>query len=316
MLFMQVDPEKLANWNHVAIPTLTAAEKAGYDVAKETERLYQVHLRSIRKDGIDSLNAMSEFTELALRWLAVNDGWDNVDKTIKARYPKRFIATVGYIKQSIARTNNFIDAQKSASCRAHKAQTESSTKTTTRRSSGQSFDVVGATRALFRFSQKALRSPNPQEFEPMFAQLATIWISETGGIDKVDKTILDPYPGWFKGKLDIFQSDPLWAHSMKVTRNRFSVEEMTSDLFEKAKQCFPDAARNANAKPATPQLDMEFYLLAVYWTESIGGWHNVDQAIRNRYPSWFVRKIDAIAKKLPMAKMMAFDDWNKRPARK
>ncbi|SPO27587.1 uncharacterized protein UTRI_04381_B [Ustilago trichophora] len=316
MVIVQLDDsilDRLADSPPVELPKLTAEQKAKWNVALGTEILYQAHLQCMHDcrnhDGpVISLHPSSSlYSDLALTWWAVTGGWNNVDKAIKDRYPNTFIAAVNFTKQNIEITNTLIQAHRKA-----KAGSSSSKSTDEPTRSGKPFDVVGATRALFEFSQKALRGPDPHEFESMFAHLATLWMNETGGTANIPKTILDPYPSWFKGKLDMFQHDPHWAEILKKGPPKVNVEACTRDLFEMAKKRYPDAPRGMDAGSNDFQLEMQFRLMVVQWCEMTGGWDKLGKEIRDRYPSWFVKKLESISKKLPLAKVMAFDQYNSR----
>lgn len=313
---MQLDDSilnKLADSTPVELPKLTAEQKAKYDVARETEFLYQAHLQCMRhcsnhKRPVVSLHPSSSlFSNLAFKWWAVTGGWNNVDKAIKDRYPDIFIADVNLTKQNIEITNTLIQAQRKA-----KAGSSSSSFTNKPKSSGKPFDIVGATRALFEVSQKAIRSPDPYEFESMFAHLASLWMNETGGTANIPKSILDPYPGWFKGKLDLFQHDPCWAENLKKAPPKVDVEACTRDLFEMAKKRYPTAPRGMKDKCNDLKVEMQFGLMIVQWCELTGGWDKLGKEIRDRYPSWFVKELQSITKKLPLAKVMAFEQYNNR----
>ncbi|SPO32637.1 uncharacterized protein UTRI_04381 [Ustilago trichophora] len=134
----------------IKLPKLTAEQKAKYDVARETEILYRTHLQVMRDCSTDKGPVVSRhpssslFSDLSLMWWAVTGGWNNVDKAIKDRYPDTFIAAVNFTKQNIEMTNTLIQAHRKA-----KAGSSSSRFTNKPKSSGKSFDVGGATHALF-----------------------------------------------------------------------------------------------------------------------------------------------------------------------
>lgn len=85
---------------------LTPAEKAKYDVGKETSELFYLAELCCLADEPDE-DLCGIFFQRAATWWSVTGGWSNVDKAILHRYPKRFIDILNFVKHSVV-TGTFL----------------------------------------------------------------------------------------------------------------------------------------------------------------------------------------------------------------
>ncbi|KAF6766846.1 hypothetical protein PSEUBRA_000825 [Kalmanozyma brasiliensis GHG001] len=325
------------------IPLASAAERASYDVAKETEILYQLHAEvqrnkvgvssaAIRGDLPQPLPGSDDLFNLGYKWWRMTGGWDNVDKSIRNKYSNEFIGAVNLVQNLIpvfntlareARKQNAAKKARDAAAAATAATAASSTPASAAPKREGPFDVVNATESLFKVAERTIVTTTaaPGEIELLFCKLAEIWWEETGGPKQVDQRIMRGYPTWFIGKLEMFKHqqdakeyrapatgpDP----SSKATKV-YNVEEETQALFEKAKVRFPNAPQGMDDKCPSFQLAMEFGCQLLYWCEMTGGWDNINGSIRQRYPKWFVDYAAEINAKLPATKLEAFEGWANR----
>lgn len=289
------------------IPLASAAERATYDVAQETEVLYQLHMKIQRnKAGVSSgfvrglpqqpLPGSDDLFKLGYKWSRMTGGWDNVDKSIRNKYPLEFVRAVNLVQDlipvfnTLAREARKQNAAKKARDAAAAAAAASSQPASAAPKHEGPFDVVGATEALFKVAARTIVTTTapPGEIELLFCKLAEIWWEETGGPKRVDQRIMRGYPTWFIGKLEMFKhqqdakrfsgpaEDPVSPKAAKA----YNVEQETQALFEKAQVRFPNAPHGMDDKCPSFQLDMEFGCQLLYWCEMTGGWNNIDGAIR------------------------------------
>ncbi|CBQ73995.1 hypothetical protein sr11141 [Sporisorium reilianum SRZ2] len=296
-----------------SIPLASAAERAAYDVAKGTQALFGIYLECMldvfkHKDSeTHKMDSSKRFNEAGWVWWRMTSGWTRVDKSIRDQYPPAFKDSVSMLNESFPTLFQRSKAAAAQPSGASSSKPAASKPSTHRRA----FDVVDATRALYKVAQRSL-SPStipPYVIEAVFDHLVKIWWEETGGPQHVDKSILAPYPSWFLGKLDMAKQHPVVGDN---DMPEFDVQHETSKLFELAKCRFPNAPRDTRNASASFQLKMQFMMCAHHWHDSTGGWNNIDKAIRDQYPKWFVDKMYQISREIPMSKAMALEGWNKR----
>lgn len=343
MMFMELDPEKMGDVDDdsdlmVSIPLGSTEEREAYDVAKETETLYQIHLWC-RQDCLDNPRPTSihqstkVWTDRSLHWWSMTGGWKNVDKSIRDKYPQEFIAALGMFNSMLPAVNALVrETRKQNAAKKAKAAVDAAAaaagfgprpKTSEHK---RPFDVVGATRGLYEVARRTIKTSTapPHEVELLFEKLAGIWWEETGGPEHIDKAIIRSYPDWFIGKLELFKRDqgtknmcepqpgPASASSSASKKPDYDVARETQFLFEKASERFPKAPRGMNDTAPSMQLELNFMFLLVEWCQKTGGWDNIDKSIRKTYPKWFIDYTTKTNKQLPIAKMMAFDGWANR----
>ncbi|KAF6766847.1 hypothetical protein PSEUBRA_000826 [Kalmanozyma brasiliensis GHG001] len=318
--------------NLTSIPLASAAERASFDVAKETEILYQIHLWNNRDiaaipnpTGIHK--STTAFRRASVRWWSMTGGWENVDKSIRKKYDNYFIAAVKLHNDMVPAVNAMIrsakqrNAKEKADAALNAAATAAGFKPTCSIPEvKRPFDAAGATEALYRVAQRAVFASGP-EIEMLFETLADIWWKETGGPERVGKRIMSGYPSWFIGKLELFKvdhekkarwhSEPGSASGSQNCR-AYDIKRETQHLFELARKRFPRAPNGLKDRCPSMQLELGFQIQVNRWCQMTGGWDKIDQAIRQRYPKWFVDHVADTNKKLPLAKLMGLDQWAKR----
>lgn len=255
-----------------SIPLVSAAERAAYDVEKGTQALFGVYLEYMldiyqSKDSeTHKVDPSKRFKEAVWDWWSKTGGWLNVDKSIRDMYPPAF-------KDSVSMVNNNFPSlfQRSKAAAADASDAPSAKRAAPQPSANRrAFDVVEATRALYKVAERSLNPSNvpPYVIEAVFEHLLKTWWEETGGPQHVDKSVLAPYPSWFLGKLDMAKHHPSnGADSMLG----FDVQQETRKLFELAKCRFPNAPHGMNDKSAPFQLKMQFMMCFHHWHDATGG---------------------------------------------
>ncbi|SJX63837.1 uncharacterized protein SRS1_11141 [Sporisorium reilianum f. sp. reilianum] len=295
-----------------SIPLASAAERAVYDVAKGTQALFGIFLECMldahtHKDSqTHKIDSSKRFNEAGWVWWRMTGGWTRVDKSIRDQYPPAFKDSISMLNERIPKLSQRSKAAASQSSEASSSKPAASKPSIRRRP----FNTVDATRALYKVAQRSF-SPStipPYVIEAVFDHLNKIWWEETGGPKHVDKSILAPYPSWFLGKLNFPRQNPAVGDNEMP---KFDVQQETNKLFELAKCRLPNAPRDTRNASASFQLKMQFLMFAHHWHNSTGGWNNIDKAIRDQYPKWFVDEMYQLSIAIPMGKAMAFEGWNK-----
>ncbi|GAC93686.1 hsp88-like protein [Pseudozyma hubeiensis SY62] len=296
-----------------SIPPPSAAERAQFDVAKETEVLYGVYLELTRKsqsEGIPEAASLGRlFAKTTWRWWTMTGGWENVDKRISGKYDPLFIVFVGAAHsmlsgmKAVALERKQKDTQKNDPANSGSIFGPSHQP----RDNQRPFDKVGATRALFQVAQHINSSPDSESAvaKALFEHLAGVWWYETGGPARIHKDVLASFPGWFVGKLSTSRPQQNASRLAPKDSLQFDVDKETRSLFEMAKKRLPRAPLGMEVVFYDFGLDREFTCAILRWFDNTGGWKNVDKAIRDQYPKWFVDYIANIAKLAPAAKKLA-----------
>ncbi|KAJ9480081.1 Hsp88-like protein [Pseudozyma hubeiensis] len=298
-----------------SIPLASAAERAEFDVAKETEALHRIHLEIRRRckssNGSPEDPALAElFFETAWRWWSMTGGWENVDKRIRSKYDFPFIVGVCALKIVLSGTKALAAERKQKEAQKNESATSGSTSGISHlpRGNQRPFDEVGATRALFQVAQHINSSPDSDSAlaEALFEHLASVWWYEIGVPTLIHKDVLATYPSWFFGKLNATRPQQNVSGPAPKESLKFDVDKETRSLFEMAEKRLPRAPLGMEVIFYDFGLDRKFTCALLRWCDNTGGWKNVDKAIRDQYPKWFADYIAKIAKLAPAAKKLAF----------
>ncbi|KAF6766848.1 hypothetical protein PSEUBRA_000827 [Kalmanozyma brasiliensis GHG001] len=295
------------------------------DVKKETDALFAIHLECQQRseknpegpfDPEDS--PAKVFANAAIKWLSVTGGWDNIDKSIRDRYPELFLDAIRLYSHNIPVLKAYSEALKQS-----KAQLEADAAcTSTILRIPRPYDIGRATYELWETAHRSIRPEGtcPNKIDDHFIRLADVWWRETGGPANIDPDILAPYKSWFIGKLimhrhhqEMFRQTEL---DSAIDPLKFDVESATRDLFKRAEQLHwlarlmsGVAAMQSDSPVAQHEKDLR--LREVHWCQMTGGWQNVDKQIRDSYPEWFVKRLADVNKSLPLAKLMAYEWWHR-----
>lgn len=301
------------------------ADPSTVDIEKETDSLFAVHLECFQRSEANPEgpfepedNPAKIFADAAIKWLSLTGGWNNIDKSIRDKYPQLFIDAIRLYSHNIPVLRAFSETlkQSKANLEADAASPSTILRIT------RPYDIGRATYELWETANRSIHpdDASPKKIDDHFDRLADVWWRETGGPANIDPELLAPYKSWFIGKLLMHKNHTQGAH--EVTMNpaidplNFDVESATRDLFKRAEQLqwlgrLLSGAAGMQSDSMVAQHEKDLRLREVHWCQMTGGWKHVDKQIRDNYPEWFVKRLADVNKSLPLAKLMAYEWWHR-----